>query len=487
MADLKFTSELDASGVISGADKVSKGLDRLGKSSQNSGRGLLNLSYGFEDFTQAGMRGVLNNIPQILLGFGVGAGLAGAVSLIAVTADIATKAYDDLEESITGSGKAAAMAAVIDKSLASEMERLGKSMTDMGRTSMIEKLESLSKSGMSSFAKATSASATSVSDLAKSLEAAISQRETLRGMDNEIKTLSSGNAITSSEESAQKELRIREQIFSLTKQNEQASQAIGSIERNQSRVTLDAAIKRQKMVSEDEIIQMEKQLVAKRVLAEARKAQLEQADKARGGSVAGIIDKIQSVTSSENIMTPLLKGTSILFGSALFGKEEMNNYIKGLDEGVSKSSDQVAKSKELVAIAEKKLADVKALRDFQKGEIQNQDAGLAKSQEEIDKLNEKVKLNEQLVSFRQQELAKQQEIARLSTEEEKKKNTKLMVENASKQGITPDGMLSSLGRIGGAAREGVVALNAITLQKNQLTALKQIEKNTRSSRGAVYN
>jgi len=64
----------------------------LGNQAYRAGRGGMSGSFGFLAFSQAvedaqyGVKGVLNNIPQMVIGFGGGMGLAGAISLAAVAA-----------------------------------------------------------------------------------------------------------------------------------------------------------------------------------------------------------------------------------------------------------------------------------------------------------------------------------------------------------------------------------------------------------------
>lgn len=65
----------------------------LGSSSRNAGLGVLALSEAFED-AQYGLRGILNNIPQAVLGFGGTAGLAGALSFAAVGLSIVSSHLD---------------------------------------------------------------------------------------------------------------------------------------------------------------------------------------------------------------------------------------------------------------------------------------------------------------------------------------------------------------------------------------------------------
>jgi len=65
----------------------------LGKSSSNSAMGILALSNAFQD-AQYGMAGMINNIPLIVTGMGLGMGVAGAVQAAAVGVQILTKNFD---------------------------------------------------------------------------------------------------------------------------------------------------------------------------------------------------------------------------------------------------------------------------------------------------------------------------------------------------------------------------------------------------------
>lgn len=69
------------------AEKVARSSNQLDRNSQqatrsvkNMGQGLLQVAY-FMDDVQYGIKGILNNIPGLVIGFGGGAGLAGAMSL----------------------------------------------------------------------------------------------------------------------------------------------------------------------------------------------------------------------------------------------------------------------------------------------------------------------------------------------------------------------------------------------------------------------
>lgn len=88
--EINLKSTLDGKGVEEAKQKIdslNKSTDQLDKGSQkatksikNTGQGMLQLAY-FMDDVQYGIKGILNNIPGLVIGFGGGAGLAGALSL----------------------------------------------------------------------------------------------------------------------------------------------------------------------------------------------------------------------------------------------------------------------------------------------------------------------------------------------------------------------------------------------------------------------
>ena len=88
--EINLKSTLDGKGVEEAKQKIAslnKSTDQLDKGSQkatksikNMGQGMLQVAY-FMDDVQYGIKGILNNIPGLVIGFGGGAGLAGALSL----------------------------------------------------------------------------------------------------------------------------------------------------------------------------------------------------------------------------------------------------------------------------------------------------------------------------------------------------------------------------------------------------------------------
>lgn len=88
--EIKLKSTLDGKGVEEAKqqiDALNKSTEQLDKGSKqatrsvkNMGQGALQAAYFFDDL-QYGIKGILNNIPGLVIGFGGGAGLAGALSL----------------------------------------------------------------------------------------------------------------------------------------------------------------------------------------------------------------------------------------------------------------------------------------------------------------------------------------------------------------------------------------------------------------------
>ena len=97
-------------------EQATAGMNTLAGGSRNMGRAVLDGSRALEDL-QYGVAGVLNNIPGLISSLGGPAGLAGAVSLVAVGAKILYDHWDDLAGAF-GQGHV--------KTQAEQMEDLGK-------------------------------------------------------------------------------------------------------------------------------------------------------------------------------------------------------------------------------------------------------------------------------------------------------------------------------------------------------------------------
>jgi len=63
------------------AKRAKKPLEELGESAKGGGRGLSNFAYAVQDLSQGGLGAVLNNVQQLAMGMGLGAGVAGGAQL----------------------------------------------------------------------------------------------------------------------------------------------------------------------------------------------------------------------------------------------------------------------------------------------------------------------------------------------------------------------------------------------------------------------
>jgi hypothetical protein len=92
-----IASQRQEIGVIQSATVTANGAkkakEELGKSSGNAGMGVLALSNAFQD-AQYGMAGIVNNIPMMVSGLGLGMGVAGVAQAAAVGVQILTKNFD---------------------------------------------------------------------------------------------------------------------------------------------------------------------------------------------------------------------------------------------------------------------------------------------------------------------------------------------------------------------------------------------------------
>ena len=81
-------------------ETFTSGVTKLQQPTRNSANALLMFSQGFED-AQYGIRGVLNNIPGLIMSLGGTAGLAGAISIAAVGISALVGQFEKAEEAAT--------------------------------------------------------------------------------------------------------------------------------------------------------------------------------------------------------------------------------------------------------------------------------------------------------------------------------------------------------------------------------------------------
>ncbi len=100
----------------SSTGKGGKGAAAGGGGASNAGMAMLMFSQGLED-AQYGIKGVLNNIPPLVMAMGGSAGLAGAVSIAAVSLTALSKAFAKLnQDQVLAEGNAKRLTAFTERS-----------------------------------------------------------------------------------------------------------------------------------------------------------------------------------------------------------------------------------------------------------------------------------------------------------------------------------------------------------------------------------
>ena len=81
------------------AEKTTRQLESMGGSASHAGRGLLQLGYAIDD-VQYGFSAIVNNIPQIVLGLGGSAGIAGGVAIATVAVNLLVNHWGQLTDKL---------------------------------------------------------------------------------------------------------------------------------------------------------------------------------------------------------------------------------------------------------------------------------------------------------------------------------------------------------------------------------------------------
>lgn len=186
---------LDAS-----SGKLEKGQKTLAKSGNNTGLAFLEVSRAVED-AQYGLRGVLNNIPQIITLFGGTAGLAAVVSISAV-------AFAQLSGQMAYSKK--------------ETEGFGDTLKDLTESALKEFNDSIAREeDHKSFRENVDTDIESLSKLEDKLALIMSQRKAIRKLDAEDKIkdlelellrVDGDKSLTTEEQKELKRSNIRQQM-----------------------------------------------------------------------------------------------------------------------------------------------------------------------------------------------------------------------------------------------------------------------------------
>lgn len=425
-----------------------------GKGKDTRGYALLALSQGIEDFSVAGMRGMLNNIPQMLQFAGATPQMAAGISMIAVAAMVAgpkiftlAKAFENLDAA--------------QKKAQASLDRLGQlkdaiAIFDIGE-SQEKSMKSMSEN-MDRFTK-------SVEGPRKSLEDLISLQSKEKQAVDEV-------------------VAARLRLESIQTKGGMAASRQALIE---SRVMASElkTLKEQKALAEYKV----SQLVHYPVPKNPRSKEGYMSDKDYRDE---FIEKTSAKINYDNIIesaeADLAKRTKEQRGfmnmseravAELLGKDA-RAILPAQYKSLARDQDKIDALKEERRLNDLALKSLEQKKKIQDESVKNYDSS-------VNKINDEIRLTEQINKELGEKVKKSEELLRIKEDEARAQKVKELEEtlkNATNQlmDTMPNGrdFLSSRGSVGLSGREASAALGVINAQKQANKYLAEIVRNTRS-------
>jgi len=452
MADAEFTFKAEgADSVVAANKRIEKSMNAQAKASSKSGYAVLEASRALEDFSMAGMRGALNNIPQLLMNLGVGAGLTGVIGALTV---VVWKGTEYLN-------------AYLDK-----LQELTEASANVGTPSFNE--DSIREAFSDEAIKRAKEMTETLNQMAKSQDYLneLTNRyvnETQAGASlafaQEMLTLTKNKADEDEKGLATLQNKIRLEKFDLEMSEEKATSAKAELEDVQKlRREQEAIINATKSVdiedwnkkTRDKYREFSNELLSKPNYGWVQRGDMFEKD-------------IVPRTNEQNIKE---------MEKAAKMAEEWRKKEMAL-RGLSKSDIEKSVQEALVAEEKIKLID-------QEIEKKEHLLKIAKEQEESAKITSEKKIKElqvleEIESIERKQ--KQDEKDQKKREEEAKKLAAKMLQERA-----PDvsQFLSDQGRVGLAANEAKSAMDVLSIAKEQLKTLKEIARNTSKNRVLAY-
>lgn len=442
MADITVTGSADFSKVTAGIRKLGADSEAMSKKSRNGGMAVLEISRGLEDL-QYGVKGVVNNIPSMVMALGAGAGLAGAASLAVVGVSQLVGWVDKL----------------LDKAQEAKEAKLGQALFDSSG------LQRGSKEVMDSVNQQLDLGLKRVRDFQEQ----VSKGDTIRGTNQSIRDSKASVA------QAQRELdlmkagateqeiqlaNIKAEVLALDEKERSQKESLNA--QKMANAGLDESIAKQKAIIENyERMQnaFERGFSAA-VGGGAKKFVSDVGEKT--GRTSYIPKSIEQANAEreKNIKDAAAKFNSTYDFAALkraevaaeIAKKDLEN-LRGTADASSKAlfnAEQANKSK---------MAELEASRKIL--EIEKEKAELM--QPKTNPTFSILGINEGTIRAFKEAFAKQDEARAAKLEDFK---------------ISGDGLLSSQGRIGGSGRELQSAVATINYQRETLNELRKIARNT---------
>lgn len=409
-----------------------KAINKVGRASSKSGFAILEASRAIEDFSMAGMKGAINNIPGLLMHLGVGMGLTGVISVATVAV---WKGVDALEAYLNKLHDA--------KMAAAEFSAARPSIPEI--TELVKP---------------------------KALEDAERMNFLYRKMAEAVQMITHARNLSSNESNAKEELEHAEQLLNLEKKGaDEAERRLSEKERaiELTKREVDLASK----AASDSKAQVDALEALRKSAAESADVDVEAMAHERTKKINAFeVDAYKKLLAKQkelrNNLSPARRAlvattTDILDPIAAMNiakkrAKEYGDLLQIQDEG------------RLEAAVRDKLSNEENLKTL------DAEIDAARKKHEMDKQSEESA--RRIQSIKEQEIETLAEIAEL--EEARKKQEDLRNRMLKERVTDPSAFLTSQGRAGLSGRETQSAMGLIGIARQQLSSLKQIERNTRN-------
>lgn len=417
MADVVY--QLDAIGgnkVEKEAARAEKAMNKTQRASARGGLAVLEASRAIEDFTMAGMKGALNNIPGLLMHLGIGAGLTGVVSVATVAV---WKGYEALK----------AYAKAMDDAQAVRLEKTGIERLDLDIYS-----KQFSKQG----------------------EQRMKEIESLMtAMNGAQEAIDHSANLLAKEQASERELNNAKEMYELT--------AKGASEEEKRAATVRQRIEEERQAakaSADSLASSEANL--SRLLA-AKRGQLDLLEKTKPEDIDRIVDRQEKVYSREYEEQIAMPGVTDFQAATRARERSLSNRDMMIESLFgSKEEFDIAVRQRVEAEAALKIIDQKI----------NSQTIL------VDRMKLESKVSENIAKNKEEQLKIEEQIT--SEQEREKERVDMQKAMMDERVIDPEPFLTSQGRAGLSGSETQSAMGLIGIARQQLGSLKQIERNTRN-------
>lgn len=411
-----------------------KAINKVGRASSKSGFAILEASRAIEDFSMAGMKGAINNIPGLLMHLGVGMGLTGVISVATVAV---WKGVDALEAYLNKLHDAKMAAADIG----------------VGTFSIDDLVQEIQPQAIKQ--------ASEMAELYKEMANASEMVEHQRSLDARVA-------------SAEEELRItNESVWAELTMADEAERKAKAKEQSLRAVENEAKISKSQLANSQ--AELDKIKAIKDELEKDTNLNLdEEADKIKKRAKEFYLARQKELAGSER--QTLIPGAMTAGGFQ--PTRVITSIITELEAEAMAKKEAVEFEKELQKIEQERLKELTLKRESAKLALDNLKPQLdaAEKQYEQDKLSEEAA--RRILDLKREQIEAE---SKLSDIKEQNKQKEMMMQAMLKERVTdPSAFLTSQGRAGLSGRETQSAMGLIGIARQQLSSLKQIERNTRN-------